>query len=92
MMKTTSIRLAKTKMQTNNTDWEAHARELAKALRHVRSLIVEGAQTGFNVHSGGWAEDLFRSQSMSFKALKDSGLLVDNSDLGLYNIDTETSK
>lgn len=41
-----------------------------EALELVRSIIADGALTGFNCHSGDWAERLFKSQAVTFTALK----------------------
>ncbi len=41
-----------------------------EALELVRSIIADGALTGFNCHSGDWAERLFKSQAVTFAALK----------------------
>lgn len=55
-------------------DW-GHARLIAaapdmyEALKLIRSIIVEGARTGFNPHSGDWAERLYASQAISLAAL-----------------------
>lgn len=39
------------------------------AITLVRSIIKDGAMTGFNCHDGDWADRLFRSQSVTFSAL-----------------------
>lgn len=57
-------------------EWEANARliaaapELYEALKAVHALIVEGSMTGFNCHSGDWADRLYRSQWETSEALK----------------------
>lgn len=43
---------------------------LVEALRQVRSIISDGAATGFNCHDGDWAERLFKSQAATFAALQ----------------------
>lgn len=48
--------------------WNCHD-ELLAALVHVRSIIVEAANTGFNWADGDWAERLFASQGPSFDAV-----------------------
>lgn len=47
----------------------ANAEALA-ALDFVRGIIAEGAMTGFNCHSGDWAERLFASQAVSSRVVK----------------------
>lgn len=42
---------------------------LQDALRHVRSIIVDGAMTGFNWKDGDWTERLFASQQITKDAL-----------------------
>ena len=41
-----------------------------EALKLVRSIISDGAETGFNGQSGDWAERLFASQSVTHAALR----------------------
>ena len=50
--------------------------EMLAALKLVRSIIVEGAHTGFNCHSGDWAERLFRSQHDTFMAVDEAEKLL----------------
>jgi hypothetical protein len=45
---------------------------LRAALVHVRSIIVDGAETGFNCRSGDWARRLYASQAVTHAALKPS--------------------
>jgi hypothetical protein len=42
---------------------------LRDALVHVRKIIVEAAEAGFNCHDGDWADRLFASQAMTHSAL-----------------------
>lgn len=42
---------------------------LVKALENVRSIIADGAMTGFNYKDGDWAERLFASQQVTSQAL-----------------------
>lgn len=44
--------------------------QLRTALEHVRSIIKDGAMTGFNCHDGDWAERLFASQGVTYNALR----------------------
>lgn len=48
----------------------AAAPDMLAALHHVRKIIVEAAETGFNCHDGDWAERLFASQSITFDAVR----------------------
>lgn len=50
----------------------AEIERLREALKHVRAIIVDGALTGFNCHSGDWAERLFLSQGVTRAALASS--------------------
>jgi hypothetical protein len=43
--------------------------ELVEAIQLVRSIIVDGATTGFNCHDGDWAERLYTSQAVTHRAL-----------------------
>lgn len=45
---------------------------LEEAIRLVRSIIVDGAPTGFNPLSGDWADRLYASQAVTFAALKEA--------------------
>lgn len=49
--------------------FEAEIAVLRSALVHVRKIIVEGAETGFNCRDGDWADRLFASQAMTHSAL-----------------------
>lgn len=44
-------------------------KRLRDALVHVRKIVVEAAETGFNCHDGDWADRLFASQAMTHAAL-----------------------
>lgn len=46
---------------------------LVNAIEAVRAIIIEGAETGFNPRSGDWADRLFRSQGLTYDALKLAG-------------------
>lgn len=48
----------------------SHVPELLGALENVRTIIVEGAMTGFNYRDGDWAERLFASQQVTSRAIK----------------------
>jgi hypothetical protein len=43
--------------------------QLEAALVHVRSIIKDGAETGFNWKEGDWAERLYASQGVTHAAL-----------------------
>lgn len=47
--------------------------ELVAAIKLVRSIVKDGAEVGFNCHSGDWAERLFASQAVTHRALIKSG-------------------
>ena len=51
----------------------AAAPDLLEALQEVRTIITEGAVTGFDPNSGDWAERLFDSQAMSSAAVRKAG-------------------
>jgi len=53
-----------------DADLIAAAPDMLAALHHVRKIIVEAAETGFNCHDGDWAERLFASQSITFDAVR----------------------
>lgn len=44
--------------------------ELVAALENVRSIISDGAMTGFNCMDGDWADSLFASQHITSAVLK----------------------
>lgn len=48
----------------------AAAPDLLEAIKHVRKIIVDAAETGFNCHDGDWAERLFASQAVTHAAVK----------------------
>lgn len=48
---------------------QAREQQLREALKSVRSIIVEGANAGFNCHAGDWANRLFSSQPITFDAI-----------------------
>lgn len=64
---TPSDELAKCIVAAANT--QPAVADLVKALGIVRSIISEGALTGFNCHDGDWADRLYASQGMSSTAL-----------------------
>lgn len=43
---------------------------LSEALELVRSIVRDGAMTGFNCNDGDWAERLFASQAVTYDALQ----------------------
>ncbi len=47
----------------------AAAPDMLAALHHVRSIIKDGAMTGFNCLDGDWAERLFASQAVTHAAV-----------------------
>lgn len=47
-------------------------KQMLAALLHVRKIIVEASETGFNCHSGDWAERLFASQAITFDAVENA--------------------
>jgi hypothetical protein len=50
--------------------WENSHDALVSALEHVRSIIADGAMTGFNHKDGDWANHLFFSQQITSAALE----------------------
>lgn len=44
--------------------------EMLAALKHVRSIVADGAATGFNWKDGDWAERLYASQQMTSTAVQ----------------------
>lgn len=49
------------------------APKMLAALELVRSIISDGAMTGFNWKDGDWAERLFASQAVTYEAVKEAG-------------------
>lgn len=48
--------------------------QMKAAIEHVRAIIIEGAQVGFNPMLGGdWAQRLFESQAITKRALDNLG-------------------
>jgi hypothetical protein len=45
--------------------WYNVGPELVEAIKLVRSIIVDGAKTGFNCHDGDWADRLYASQGIT---------------------------
>jgi hypothetical protein len=43
--------------------------ELVDAIKAVRALISEAAQTGFNCHEGDWTTRLFESQGLTHQLI-----------------------
>jgi hypothetical protein len=48
---------------------QAENERLRSALTYVRSIIKDGAMTGFNPLDGDWAERLFKSQALTHDVL-----------------------
>ena len=46
--------------------------ELIDAIKHVRSLIVEAAECGFDIYASNWPERLYASQAITKAALDDA--------------------
>lgn len=57
------------KLVPASPDYRAVAERLAEDLRYVRQIICAGAETGFNCHSGDWAERLFISNARTSDTL-----------------------
>ena len=47
--------------------------EMVAAIKLVRQIICDGAESGFNPLSGDWAERLYQSQAVTFKFAKLGG-------------------
>lgn len=53
-----------------NANLIAAAPDMYEALVHIREIIMDGAQEGFNPLAGDWADRLFKSQWLSSQAVK----------------------